>query len=227
MATTPTATPPEPRHALGLPAGSVRALLALGVLGYLWALLFVITRGDASLGASLNEEVAHNLRAQRDLAFVYFNIIMVLILAHFFAAHGSTIGHTVSKRSPLGLPAGSIRLILLGGYLGLAYYLYVTKPKFDIANTGPLVLLITVLLSCFVVGYVVTLVVRALSPGGVPAWFQDVQAWVALLGLVVLCILVLMRIVINPSMEGGKQVDLDNVEVALAGLVGLYFGARS
>jgi hypothetical protein len=33
--------------------------------------------------------------------------------------------------------------------------------------------------------------------------------------------------VINPSMEGGKQVNHDYIEVALAGLVGLYFGGRS
>src|SRR5262245_49037445 len=152
MATT-TTSPPEHRHALGLPAGSVRALLALGVLGYLWALLFVITKGDATLGESLDKELAHKLRSQRDLAFVYFNIIMVLILAHFFAAHGSTIGHKVSRRSPLGLPAGTVRFLLLGGYLAMAYYLYVTKPKFDIADTGPIVLLVTVLMSCFVAGF--------------------------------------------------------------------------
>ena len=29
---------PFPRHALGWPAGSIRAILAFGVLGYLWIL---------------------------------------------------------------------------------------------------------------------------------------------------------------------------------------------
>lgn len=227
MAMTATATP-ERRHALGLPAGSIRALLALGVLGYLWVLLFVIIKGDETLGESLSEDLKRKLSAQRDLAFIYFNIIMVLILAHFFAAHGSTIGHKVSRRSPLGLPAGSVRFILLAGYLGMAYYLYVNRPHFDIADTGPVVLLVTVLMTCFVVGFVMNSAVVSFSTGGVPpAWFQDVQAWFALLALVVLCVLMLMRMVINPSMSGERQVSLDGVEVALAGLVGLYFGARS
>lgn len=215
MATTPTSAP-QPRHALGLPAGSVRALLALGVLGYLWALLSMILRGDPVL------------KQQAEMPFIYFNIIMVLILAHFLAAHGSTIGHKVSKRSPLGLPAGSIRFLLLGGYLGLAYYLYATQPKFAPPDTAAIVLLVTVLLSCFVVGYVSTAVVRTVSTGGhLPAWFQDVQAWIALLGLVVMGILVLMRLVINPSVSAESQVNLDPIEIALAGLVGFYFGARS
>lgn len=226
MATT--ATTPEPRHALNLPAGSVRALLALGVLAYLWVLLFVITKGDPTLGESLSEEVRKRLGAQRDLAFIYFNVVMVLILAHFFAAHGSTIGRKVSRRSPLGLPAGSVRFILLGGYLGMAYYLYTHKPHFDIADTGPVVLLVTVLMTCFVLGFLMTHAVRTFSAGGnLPAWFQDVQAWFALLALVVLAILALMRLVINPSVSGESQLPLDGVEVALAGLVGLYFGARS
>ena len=51
-------------------AGSARTVVltavgffaALGVLGYLWALLFVITKGDASLGESLNTDLAHTLR---------------------------------------------------------------------------------------------------------------------------------------------------------------------
>lgn len=210
MATTPTA--PPPRHALGLPAGSIRALLALGVLGYLWALFSMLRGGQAE---------------QATMPFIYFNVVMVLILAHFFAAHGSSIGHRVSRRSPLGLPSGSVRILLLAGYLGLAYYLYATQPNFDIKETGNIVLVVTVLLSCFVVGYVLTGLVRGAGGGVLPAWFQDVQGWFALLGLLVLAVLVLMRLVINPSVAPENQRDLFPVEIALAGLVGFYFGARS
>jgi hypothetical protein len=185
------------------------------VLGYLWVLFSMINRGDEAL------------RHQAEMPFIYFNIVMVLILAHFFAAHGGSIGHKVSTRSPLGLPRGAVRILLLAGYLGLAYYLYVTRPKFDITDTGPIILLVTVLLSSFVVGYVSTGVVRVASGGVLPAWFQDVQAWFALLGLLILGILILLRVVINPSVAVENRASVDWAEIALAGVVGFYFGARS
>src|SRR5579859_6953824 len=77
------------RHALGLPAGSVRAILALGILGLLW--LFVYRYDDD-----------HRL----PLEFIYLQILMLLMLASYFTAHGKTVGRQVSPRSPLGLPSG-------------------------------------------------------------------------------------------------------------------------
>src|SRR5260370_3205132 len=72
----PAAAPPRPRHALGLPAGSVRAMLALSVLGVLWALVYG----------------AEHLHEKLPLTFVSLMFLMTLILAHYFAAHGNTIG---------------------------------------------------------------------------------------------------------------------------------------
>src|SRR5260370_37946074 len=72
------------RHALGLPAGSVRALLAFMVLGLLWALAYSAQEKDLPV------------------TFVYLQYLMVLILAHYFAAHGSSIGGQTHTRSPLG-----------------------------------------------------------------------------------------------------------------------------
>src|SRR4051794_29926942 len=101
MATAAPYTPPPPRHALGLPAGSVRALLALSVLGLLWTI-------------ALNPK----RQATLPLDFLYLLVLMVLIPAHYFAAHGSTIGRNVSGgSSALGLPSGSVRFILLAGFL--------------------------------------------------------------------------------------------------------------
>ena len=96
---------PEPaprpvRHALNLPAGSIRALLAFGVLGYLWIL--ALKRDQAGKPLLTHTEVS--------LPFIYLQFLMVLILASFFAAHGATIGSHVSERSPLGLPRGSVYL---------------------------------------------------------------------------------------------------------------------
>src|SRR5581483_8188581 len=78
-----TAAAEQQRHPLGLPAGSVRAILSSAVLGLLWAILLTTPQPR-----------------QLPLVFFYLSVLMVLVLACFFAAHGKTIGHQVSKRSP-------------------------------------------------------------------------------------------------------------------------------
>src|SRR5262245_26905773 len=173
---------PHPRHALGLPAGSIRAVLAFGVLAYLWILALSPGKDDRPL---ISEERA----AQ---AFIYLQLLMVLMLAHFFVAHGKTIGSHVSSRGPLGLPRGSVRFLLLGGYLGLAYYMYQMQKThpFQIPDTGPVMLMLAILLTCFLVGHFLTHMIVYLARGRMPAWFQDIQAWFALIGLVVLGIIV-------------------------------------
>jgi hypothetical protein len=210
-----TATPQ--RHALGWPAGSIRALLALGILAYLWILALVRDRDGKPL--------LHEPHASQ--AFVYLQFLMVLILAHFFVAHGKTIGAHLSPRSPLGLPRGSMRIILLAGYLGLAYFLYATSLEFEMPETGPVILQLAVLLSAFILGHWITAVILWLGRGVLPAWFQDVQAWFALLGLLLLGIVVIVRLVINTSLPFEKQLNLGTTETVLAGIVGFYFGARS
>jgi hypothetical protein len=208
------AAPVPPRHALGLPAGSIRALLAFGVLAYLWLLALRPTyEGKAPADVKL------------PLAFVYLQILMVLVLASFFAAHGGTIGAHVSRRSPLGLPRGWVRGVLVLGYLGLAGFLYYTQPDFEYPQTASFLLLLLLVLSAFFFGHVLTSVVRGLSGGVLPYWFQDVQAWVALLALLCLGILVMIQVFINTSLT--EKVEVPTLESVLAALVGFYFGARS
>ena len=206
----------KPRHALGLPAGSIRAILALGVLGYLWVLVLSHSKDGVSVLA--------DPRASQ--AFIYMQVLMVLILAHFYTAHGKTIGSAVSDRSPLGLPRGSVRVILLSAYLGLAFYMYQHHTSFSIPETGPVFLSLAILISSFVLGHFITWVVRGVT-GGMPAWFQDIQAWFALIALLTLGIIVIIRLVINYSLPYEKQIDPEIVEMILAGFVGFYFGARS
>ncbi len=161
--------PLPPRHALGLPAGSVRALLAVAVLGLLWLLALQPMYG---IGEPLGE-------IKLPTVFMDLQILMVLILAHFFAAHGHSIRANASQRSPLGLPRGSIRFLLLAGYLGLAVFLYRTQPKFDYPSASAVILLL-VLISGFFLGHVLTAAIRIFSGGVLPYWFQDIQAWAAL-----------------------------------------------
>jgi hypothetical protein len=214
-----TAAPVQTRHALGLPAGSVRALLAFGVLGYLWILA-------ATMPDEANESLAQKQASQ---AFIYLQFLMVLILAHFFVAHGHTIGSAVSTRSPLGLPRGSVRLILVAGYFGLAYWMYTHQQlhQFQMPETGPVVLQLAILLGAFIVGHATTTLMRWFARGILPPWFQDVQAWFALVALFLLGFVVIVRLVINPTLQEGTKLTLQTTEPALAAFVGFYFGARS
>jgi hypothetical protein len=214
MSNLPASLPP--RHALGLPAGSVRALLALSVLGLLWLLALQPMPGHAeALGV-----------VKLPTVFMDLQILMVLILSHFFAAHGHSIRADAAQPSPLGLPRGSVRFLLLAGYLGLAVFLYRTQPKFEYPSTSALILLL-VLISGFFLGHVVTGLVRVLSGGVLPFWFQDIQAWAALLAILCMVVILIIQLFINTSVSLERQIDLPITEAVLAALVGFYFGARS
>jgi hypothetical protein len=208
---------PPRRHALGLPAGSIRALLAFGVLALLWALLLNYVRQKGE-GADL---------PKLPVDFIYLQYLMILILAHFFTAHGHTIGPKVSTGSPLGLPRGSIRFLLLLGVLGLAYYLWRLQPEYETPPQGAVPLLLLLLLSGYFLGHFLTRIVQRLAGGTLPYWFQDIQAWFALLALLILGILMLVHLVINPGLTTEYKLDVPVLESALAAIVGFYFGARS
>jgi hypothetical protein len=195
------------RHALGLPAGSIRALLGLGVLGMLWVMALTSPQ-------------------KLPPAFVYLLFLMVMILTHYFVSHGKTQGRAVSQKHALGLPRGTIRLLLMGGFIGLLAFLWKETAKFDVREDDKLFQLIALLLVGFFAGYVLSGIFRS-SSGELPAWLQDVQAWLALLAVVGLGILIVVYAVINPSLAEQQALDVERIEAGLAALVGFYFGARS
>jgi hypothetical protein len=61
---------------------------------------------------------------------------------------------------------------------------------------------------------------------GVPPWFQDIQAWMALLASLGMTIEIMIRLVINPTLSE-HQLVLHEFETIVAALVAFYFGARS
>jgi hypothetical protein len=195
------------RHPLGLPAGSVRALLALLVLGVLWLLAL---RPDQQI----------------PVVYVYLQYVMILILASFFAAHGSSIGRHISQHHPLRLPGGTVRFVLLTGYLALVAWLFYNKAEFEPMPTAPLILPL-VLLTAFFLGYLTTRLVKAVSTNGIPPdWFQDVQAWLALLAMLGLAVIVL-SVFIRPTIRADLQFDTMYLEMGVSAILGFYFGARS
>src|SRR6266851_4385353 len=102
-----------PRQPLGLPAGSVRALLTFMVLGLIWALML------------LPEEKQIQIP-------LYLYYLMFLILGSFFAAHGQSIA---GPASPLYLPRGTLRTLIIAGFLAvLGYRYYVHQDIEDLLN---------------------------------------------------------------------------------------------
>ena len=197
------------------PAGSIRAILALLVVGLFCALL-LLQANDPTRPVPIP---------------AYLVYLLFLILGHFFAAHGHTIHHRgeTGCSSPLYLPAGSIRFLLLVGLVGTVVWDYVKdsdtllnqlKASMDGLQRQPYLPL--VLLGGFFTG----VVIRTLVGRNTQAyWWQDTEAWFALIATLGLCIEVMIRLVINPSLQ--NPLDLPNWEGFLAGIVAFYFGARS
>ena len=155
LATAPApAAPPPYRHALGLPAGSIRAMLALGVLVLLWGLTLLYQHKAQPL----------------PIEFVYLQILMVLILAHYFAAHGKSIGGAVDTRAPLGLPRGSVRFLLLAGYLGLTYFLYRNQSQFEMPEHILLLQHMAILITGFFLGHLIAGGFRTINNGRPGMW---------------------------------------------------------
>lgn len=202
--------PTYQREPLGLPAGSVRAVLAFTVLGLIAALLLVPEEKPAPMPL-----------------FLFY--LFFLVLGHYFAVRGRQAG---AARHPLFLPRGAIRFLLLVVFMGVVGWAWYHNPR-DFAERMRMTTvaeqpyLPLLLVGGFFLGVIVNKVSHWLlaGPTGLPPWLQDLQAWVALLAMLGLGAEVLIRLVINPSME--RQPDLAPWEGVLAAVVAFYFGVRS
>jgi hypothetical protein len=203
------------RQPLGLPAGSVRSLLALMILGLLWTLMILSLHKDVSIP-------------------LYLYYLTFLVLGHYFAARGAAPAPgEQAERPPLYLPRGSLRILMVLGFAAVLGWGLYNDPDFlhrlqpSAAADQPYLPL--VLLGAFFLGVVVSRVSYQVWgwQGSMPAWFQDIQAWIALLAMLGLAAEILIRLVINPTLEADRQLHLPAWETILAAIVGFYFGARS
>ncbi len=199
---------PVYRHPLGLPAGSVRALIALLIAGQFS--LYLLMPSDKVGVVPLH---VHGLLA------------LVLV---FFVAHGRSIGPGQGRqRSPWGLPRGFIRLLLAAGFVAAVAWLYVQNPELLRKRLTPTSAMLpqwpNVLFS-LAAGFGLGLLMRLLpwrnSPG-----FQDLQAWVSLLAMFGLAAELLIQVFIKPDL--GEAIDLALWQNILTGVVAYYFGLRS
>jgi hypothetical protein len=207
------------RHPLGLPAGSVRALLAFMVFIIIWAMLL------------MPEETGKDIRIP-----LYLYYLMFLILGSYFAARSQApTPPGVRVHHPLFLPRGSLRFLMIAGFAAAMGWGYYHNPESFEKRLLPAVSLedVTlplVLLSGFFLGVVVgrlanTFLADPLT--GLPAWFQDILAWISLIAVLCLVAEFLIHLVINPHVTPERQVNLPHWEGFLAALVSFYFGIRS
>jgi hypothetical protein len=197
------------RHPLGLPPGSVRATLALMIAGLFWLFLALPD------GFPKEEHVP---------LFLYVLLGLIML---FFGSHGHTIGHHITGQSPLYLPRGALRAVLLLGTaaeLGWLYYAHADRLATRLTpDQNQLAQWPTLLISAFGgfgFGYVVRKGPWRKSPG-----FQDILATISLLAMLGLVGETIFIIFINPTIE--KRLDPSAWEAILTAVVAFYFGARS
>jgi hypothetical protein len=197
------------RHALGWPQGSIRALLALLVVGLVCALMLI---------------PPHDPNQPTPIP-AYLLYLMALILGHYFAARGQA---ETAGPHPLWLPRGSVRLLLLGSLTAAGIYHFVTEPdifrrqlELSVQSLQTFPMLPVIIQGAFFLGVLVRMAVGK-SP---PVWFQDFEAWIALIAVMLLATAVLIHLVIAPTVT--IEIDLGFWQGLLAAVVAFYFGERS
>lgn len=147
-APTLTTPPTPPKPPLGLPAGSVRAILAIILSGTLWYMILRRLEPPTILVESA-----------------------LLVVAFYFGVRSTAPVVPTTKtaarqeapkvRQPLFLPRGVVRSILAVGFLGVIAYVYFRDGTIDSA----LVLILQVIVS-YVVGYVFSYVLLRRARAG-------------------------------------------------------------
>jgi hypothetical protein len=199
------------RHALGLPAGSVRAIHVLLVVGLT---CFLIVN-------------PWNLQIPVPPYLIY---LLFLMVGHYFAGHGVTIATgAVDHPKPLFLPGGTVRFLVIAALAGVIGWRYYQDPQalqaqfnltVDQIRAQPLLPLL--ILGGFFIGVVVRGVVGRTPPAG----WQDFEAWVSLLATIGLCAAATIHLIIDPSLET-PGLTWPEWEAILGAVVAFYFGARS
>jgi hypothetical protein len=211
-----TAAPPvHYRHPLGLPVGSVRSVLILMVMGTIWTLLAMHKEPPISVPT-------------------YLYYLLFLTTGAYFAARGRSGGPAPQEPPPLYLPRGTIRGLIIIGFLGvLGYAIYndptgfFKRPLLSDDDKKETLVLPMVMIGAFMLGVVVAWIsVKTLAgPAGMPFWYQDVQAWVSLLAVLGLGVQVILELVVFPSMVSPPS--LPHLEILLSAIIAFYFGARA
>lgn len=202
------------RYAFGLPAGSIRALLTILILGTACGL--VALRPDLPLPDYL-----------RDLMF--------LILGHYFALRRGQDEPEQIGPAPLFLPRGSIRFIVIAGFTAVVVVLIRRGAQFHPEQSPAAFSLI--LVAGFLIGAMsrkIGVWVGRFRGRGAHRFFADLRALVALLAALVLVALAWNQVTHwlpgpreNLPERAHRNISEYGFQYYFGALVGFYFGARS
>jgi len=199
---------PLRRHALGLPAGSVRATHTLCIVGLFCAMLLVPTKDILPIPP-------------------YLIYLLFLTVSHYFAhrsAQTETTGH-----HPLFLPRGFIRFGIIAALTAtIGWCLYNDPEKLrmqfekslDALKLEPFLPII--ILGAFFLGVIVRAVIGWENP---PYFLQDLEAWFSLISILGLGVAAIIHLIIMPTME--NAISWPIWEATLASVIAFYFGERS
>jgi hypothetical protein len=183
---------------LSLPRGSVRAIMALALLGILWAIML------------MGREIP------LPLAFV-----TLVILGHYFGVRGAEApggeGAPGSK-PPLYLPRGSVRTLIVLGFAGVGAFLW-HEGRLEITPQST-VFTLFVLAAAFLAGFLLRKIADFVTRGRMTTprrWYENLKAIVALSATVLFVLACVLG-------TGGPREQ--NIALVSAPLIVFYFGSR-
>jgi hypothetical protein len=195
---------PSDRHPLGLPPGSIRAILSLGIAGAFWLYL-------------THPQATH---VPLYLHFLSFSLLL------FFASHGRTIGQPGS-RSPWHLPRGTFRFLIIGGSIAVIVWQFMNDPGEMAKRLQPTEkelqswsLLSGAMIGGFFFGWLLSHGPWRNSPA-----YQDLMAWIAVVALLMMMGETLWKVFIDPKAE--LLAERPIWETILVAVISFYYGTRS
>lgn len=192
---------------LGLPPGSIRGLLAIQITAIF--LLLLVVPVDKIIPMPLN---------------VYFLMSLVMV---FFVAHGSSIHSRDNPLpSPLYLPGGTLRFLILASVVGSVVYLGLKHPeRFDSLTPDATQFAhwkhyLGSLAGGFFVGHLLKVI--PIRHGWV---FQSFQAWSALIAMFTLFLETILQVFVKTTLA--DKLDFVSWQCAVIAISAFYFGVRS
>ena len=197
-------------HPLGWPPGSVRGMLALLIAVQFW---FFFLLPDS-------QDPTKQIRIPITLYF------LMTLVGLFLVSHGKTIGMT-NHRSPLFLPSGTLRVLIIGGTAAVLGFVYSNHPdrlterlsmSSEQLTNWPMV--VGSYVGGFFAGHL-----SKIMPFRNNWMIQAFLAWLAMIAMGLLFLEIIVRTFIDPSLK--EKFDLHLWGAVVTGIVTFYFGARS